>query len=92
MGDHDIARRALISGRVQGVFFRAHVQKAAQAAGAAGWAANRPDGSVEVHAEGPPEAVDAVLAACHTGPRGAHVEEVSVEPADVEGLQGFESR
>lgn len=87
-----IARRAIVTGRVQGVFFRAHVQQAAERHGAAGWAANRPDGSVEIHAEGEPDAVEAVLEAARSGPRGAQVEEVAVRDAEAEGCSGFARR
>lgn len=87
-----IARRAVVTGRVQGVFFRAHVQEAAERHGAAGWAENRPDGSVEVHVEGEPAAVDAVLGECRSGPPGAAVEHVAVSEADVLGCSGFGRR
>lgn len=87
-----IARRAVVSGHVQGVFFRAHVADVAEAHGVAGWAVNRPDGSVEIHAEGPPEAVDAVIAAAREGSPRAHVEDVEVRDAEPEGCDGFASR
>lgn len=87
-----LARRIVVSGRVQGVFFRATVARAAEAAGAAGWAANRPDGSVEIHAEGSAEAVEAVVAAARKGPRGAEVRDVDVREVEPEGLSGFETR
>ena len=64
--DAPVARRIVVHGRVQGVFFRATVRDAARRAGASGWARNCADGSVEVHAEGSVEAVDAVEAACAT--------------------------
>lgn len=87
-----IARRAIATGRVQGVFFRAHAQEAARRAGAAGWAANRPDGSVEVHVEGSEDAVAAVLDAVRAGPPGAQVGGVAVRDAAVEGCAGFDRR
>lgn len=88
----DVARRAVAHGRVQGVFFRAHVQQEARRRGASGWAANRPDGSVEIHAEGPAEAVAAVLAAARSGPRGAAVTGFEVADAEPEGSSGFARR
>ena len=91
-GDQVVARRITVHGRVQGVFFRATVRGAAQAAGASGWAENRPDGSVEIHVEGRREAVDAVEAAARRGPRGAHVDRVDVREAEPQGLEGFASR
>lgn len=87
-----IARRAVATGHVQGVFFRAHVREAARRAGVSGWAENRPDGSVEIHAEGEPEAVEAVLEAARRGPSGAQVAELAVRDAEVEGCGGFASR
>jgi len=86
------AKRVLVSGRVQGVFFRAHVAGVARSRGVAGWAANRDDGTVEIHAEGPPEAVEAVIAAARTGPSGAAVSDVQVSDAEPENCDGFESR
>ena len=87
-----VARRITVTGRVQGVFFRATVRDAARQAGAAGWAENRPDGSVEIHVEGSRAAVDAVEVAARRGPRGASVMGVDVRDAEVEGLEGFASR
>lgn len=88
----EVARRCVVHGQVQGVFFRAHVQQEAERRGARGWAANLPDGSVEVHAEGDPEAVEAVMDACRTGPRGARIDAVEVRDAGVEGCSGFVRR
>jgi acylphosphatase len=87
-----IARRAVVTGRVQGVFFRAHVQDAAARAGVSGWAANRPDGCVEIHVEGDEAAVEAVLRAARTGPPRAEVEDVAVRDAEPEGWEGFATR
>jgi acylphosphatase len=87
-----IARRAVIQGRVQGVFFRATVARAAESRGVAGWASNRPDGAVEVFLEGEPEAVERVLETCRTGPRGADVRSVDVTESEPEGLSGFDTR
>ena len=58
----------------------------------AGWAANRPDGKVEVVLEGEPDAVEALVAFVRRGPRGADVAEVEVVEEPVEGLSGFEVR
>ena len=86
------AKRAVVSGRVQGVFFRAHVADVADAHGVAGWARNRDDGTVEVHAEGPDEAVAAVIAAAREGSPRADVESVNVRDAEPEGCGSFSSR
>jgi acylphosphatase len=87
-----IARRAIVRGRVQGVFYRATVREAAERHGVGGWAANRPDGSVEVVLEGEPAAVEAVLDVCRRGPAGAHVDSVDVTEIEPAGLDRFETR
>lgn len=86
------ARDLIVRGRVQGVFFRAFVEDEARRAGVSGWAENRPDGSVAVRLEGPPEAVAEVERACGRGPRSAEVSEVEATNAPVEGLEGFVTR
>jgi acylphosphatase len=88
----EIARRAVIHGRVQGVFFRAHVARAAEDHGARGWAANRPDGAVEVHAEGAPGAVTAVIEAARSGSENARVDAIDVWEVAPEGCEGFAAR
>ncbi len=68
----------LLAGRVQGVFFRRSAAEEAARLGISGWVKNRPDGRVELEAEGPPEAVEAFLAFCRRGPERARVEEILV--------------
>jgi len=68
----------LISGRVQGVFFRAETQRAATGFKLSGWVRNLPDGRVEAVFEGEDAAVDKMLAWCHHGPPAARVQEVIV--------------
>jgi acylphosphatase len=87
-----VARRAVVHGRVQGVFFRDTFRRAAEQRGVAGWAANRTDGTVEVWLEGEADAVDSMLRVLHDGPPRAEVERVDVSEAEPEGLGGFESR
>jgi acylphosphatase len=87
-----IRRRAIVHGRVQGVFFRDTTRRRAAARRVAGWVRNRPDGTVEAVFEGEPEAVEALLAFCREGPRGAAVERVEVVEEEPEGLAGFEVR
>jgi acylphosphatase len=84
-----VARDLTVHGRVQGVFFRAFVQDAAERAGVAGRAENLGDGTVAVHLEGSPDAVARVERACGQGPSGAHVERVDARDAGVEGLAAF---
>ena len=86
------AVRAVVHGRVQGVFFRDSTRREADRLGVAGWVRNRDDGAVELHAEGPPDAVDALLAFARSGPPRADVERVDVDDAQAEGLGGFEIR
>jgi acylphosphatase len=83
--------RATITGVVQGVGYRAFVERQAVMRGLSGWVRNRRDGSVEAVFAGDAAAVDAMLAACHKGPRMAMVEEVAVEnvPA-LEEPRGFQ--
>ena len=87
-----IRRRAVATGRVQGVFFRATVERAARAAGVAGWVCNRHDGAVEAVLEGGPESVERVIATMRDGPRGAEVDNVDVTDEQPEGLSGFDVR
>jgi acylphosphatase len=80
-----IGRRVRIHGRVQGVFFRNWTSDKARSLGLRGWVRNRRDGSVELLAFGKDEAVEALIAACRTGPPAARVERIEVEAAQGEG-------
>jgi acylphosphatase len=90
--EHRIRRRAIVHGRVQGVFFRDSTRQRANAHGVAGWVTNRPDGAVEAILEGPPDAVQSVLRFLHTGPAHASVDHVDVTEEEPEGLAGFSVR
>jgi acylphosphatase len=79
----------LVTGHVQGVFFRAALREQADRLGVSGWVRNDPDGSVRAHLEGPAEAVDAVVAWCATGPPAARVDAVERAEADATGTTGF---
>jgi acylphosphatase len=70
--------RLLITGRVQGVFFRTSTRKRAKKLGLNGWVRNLTGGQVEVLAEGESEAVKNLIAWCHIGPPSAYVEEVKI--------------
>lgn len=83
------ATRVLISGLVQGVFFRHWTRDQAARLGVKGWVRNCYGGDVEGHFEGPEEAVDALIAACRDGPPMATVDRVVVETAEPSGAAGF---
>jgi acylphosphatase len=87
-----IRRRLIISGDVQGVFFRDATRERASSAGVAGWARNREDGTVEVALEGSHEGVEYVERFCRSGPRRARVDSVDTFDEEPEGLSGFEIR
>jgi acylphosphatase len=92
MSSDTIRRRLVVHGKVQGVFFRDSTREAARNEGVAGWATNRPDGSVEVVLEGPPGAVDLVAGYVRRGPSSARVDNVETRDEAPEGLSGFEIR
>ena len=82
-----------ISGRVQGVYFRQSTRREAVACGISGWVRNRNDGTVEIVAEGPSEALEKLIAWCAIGPEMAIVD--SVERIDEESAgipEGFDVR
>ena len=84
--------RAVVAGRVQGVFFRDSAVSRADELGVLGWVRNADDGTLQVHAEGPAAAVDELVAFLEAGPPAARVEAVEVEPAKVEGHEQFAVR
>jgi acylphosphatase len=71
--------RAIVSGRVQGVSYRASTASEARRLGVVGWVRNRFDGTVELEVEGEPECVARLLVWCESGPPAARVIEVVVE-------------
>ena len=87
-----IARRVRVTGRVQGVFFRAWTAEKAKALGVAGWVRNCRDGSVEALLQGEAAAVSELIEALHRGPPSARVERVEVEDAPPEPLSRFAVR
>jgi acylphosphatase len=68
----------LISGIVQGVFFRANTERVARSLGLTGWVRNLADGRVEVIAEGQHDRIEEFVDWCHKGPRAASVDDVEV--------------
>jgi acylphosphatase len=86
------AVNALISGKVQGVWYRAWTVEEARKRGLAGWVRNRKDGTVEAVFAGPAEQVDDMVQACHQGPPLAKVADVAVTPASSPHGETFEQR
>ncbi|HWJ58815.1 MAG TPA: acylphosphatase [Sphingomicrobium sp.] len=87
-----IARRVSVTGRVQGVFFRAWTCQQARELDLRGWVWNADDGSVEAHVEGDEGAVRQLVERMRQGPSGARVDELTVDVADELRLSGFEIR
>jgi acylphosphatase len=85
-----IRRRIVVSGQVQGVFFRETTRRRALQAGVSGWVRNCPDGTVEAVFEGERDAVERLVAFCEEGPRGSRVDRVDVTAEEPERLDGFE--
>lgn len=84
-----VARRIRVHGKVQGVFYRGWAVEQARALALDGWVRNRLDGTVEIVAAGPAEAVEALIAGCRNGPPAARVERVDVEETPGIVAQGF---
>jgi acylphosphatase len=80
-----IRARILISGRVQGVGFRANTRRKAYQLGIKGWVRNLRDGRVEAVAEGKKETIDELIRWCNHGPSMARVTEVKVEKTEATG-------
>jgi acylphosphatase len=84
-----VRRRVLVSGRVQGVFYRDTCRRVASENGVGGWVRNLPDGRVEVVLEGSDQSVERVVAWARRGPAEAVVTHVEVRDEPPEGLTGF---
>jgi acylphosphatase len=82
----------LVHGRVQGVFFRETIRRAAEQHDLAGWVRNCPDGTVEAAFEGDDDAVERLVEFAQRGPSDAEVERVDVYEETPEGLTGFAVR
>jgi DNA ligase D-like protein (predicted 3'-phosphoesterase) len=87
-----VAFRAVVQGKVQGVAFRDAAVRRAHALGVLGWVRNEDDGTVAVHAEGAPDALEAFAAWLHEGPAAARVDGVVPTPTKVEGHEQFAMR
>lgn len=90
MSDDVIARRVVVHGRVQGVFFRDSCRQQAELSRVGGWVRNEPDGSVAALFEGPAHAVDAMVAWCRQGPPHARVDRLEVKEAGPSGSNVFD--
>jgi acylphosphatase len=82
--------RVLVSGRVQGVYFRDTCRQLALQRGVRGWVRNLPDGRVEAVFEGPTDDVQYLVDWARRGPRSAVVADVSVQTEPPEGLGAFQ--
>ncbi len=87
-----IRRRVVVSGHVQGVFFRARCAEVAHSLGVTGWISNEPDGTVHASFEGDESAVEGIIAWCHRGPPQASVTRVEVSREEPTGETGFDTR
>jgi acylphosphatase len=87
-----MSERLLVNGRVQGVWYRGWTVEQARALGLDGWVRNRRDGSVEILADGPAEAIAELVRRCHEGPAAARVERIEAEEADEAVPDGFDQR
>jgi acylphosphatase len=87
-----VARHVRVTGRVQGVFFRAWAQGEARELSVSGWIRNCLESAVEAHLEGEADDVARMIERMRRGPSNAQVEDVSVEEAPPEGLGRFELR
>ncbi|MDW4499912.1 acylphosphatase [Sulfitobacter sp. D35] len=83
-------KHVIVSGQVQGVWYRAWTRKQAETRGISGWVRNRSDGSVEALLSGEDEAVEAMIEALHGGPDTARVVKVQVRDADAPAESGFQ--
>ncbi len=84
-----VARRALVSGSVQGVGFRHYTKVRARELGLGGWVRNLPDGRVEAWLEGPEDVVQAMIDWLRRGPTSARVTDVAIEPNTPAGHAQF---
>jgi len=78
-----------ISGRVQGVFYRAHTKKKANELGITGWVKNLPDGRVEAVFQGPKDKVEKMISWCHKGSPASRVTNVEMAKAQQEDYKNF---
>lgn len=87
-----VRKRVVVSGLVQGVFFRDTCRREAAGCGVTGWVRNRPDGTVEAVFEGEESAVERMVRWARRGPSRAIVQDAAVYPEEPEGLTTFTVR
>ena len=87
-----ICRHFLVSGHVQGVFYRASARDVARGLGVTGWVRNLSDGQVEAVACGPESALDELERWLHRGPAHARVASVEVRPVEPQAFSEFSVR
>lgn len=92
MNSQIVCRRYFVTGRVQGVFYRASTQQQAQVLNLGGWVRNCRDGRVEVYACGTPEQHQSLKNWLETGPSHAKVSNIEVRDAEFEPCSQFEVR
>lgn len=85
----NVAKKVVVSGRVQGVFFRDTCRRVADELGVSGEAQNLQDGRVEIHLEGESDAVERVIEWCRSGTDYSRVESVEVDDEEPAGRRGF---
>jgi acylphosphatase len=88
----ETAKLMRIRGRVQGVFFRNWTVEQARLLGVKGWVRNRADGSVEILAAGPTDAVNALIERCRQGPPAASVTKLDIDDSDEPPPESFTKR
>ena len=81
-----------VSGKVQGVYFRATTRDTAREHGVDGWVRNLADGRVEAAFEGPEDDVESLIEFCHEGSKAARVDDVEVSYEEPQGEDGFRVR
>ena len=87
-----VARHITVTGRVQGVFFRAWMRDQATGLGVTGWVRNCPDGRVDAHIEGEETAVQQLIERLHEGPPAAQVDDVKTWEVETSDFDDFEVR
>ena len=82
----------IVYGKVQGVWFRAGSKEKAGELGIFGWVKNRPEGTVEIHAEGEKSQLEKFMAWCHKGTPAANVISLEINPNPLQNLTSFDIR